>query len=130
MVKSGKGYIARPTPGAREATVTVSAHTKDGTKSLGPGVKFRVKQIPTPIGMVAGKTGDDIMSKGEIGLIGAVSAKLEGFDFDLPFPVVSFDLTTVNNTGLLLTKSTVGNVLSADIKKTACQCQALTAFCI
>jgi gliding motility-associated protein GldM len=117
MVKSGKGYIARPTPGAREATVTVSAHTKDGTKSLGPGVKFRVKQIPTPIGMVAGKTGDDIMSKGEIGLIGAVSAKLEGFDFDLPFPVVSFDLTTVNNTGLLLTKSTVGNVLSADMKK-------------
>jgi len=117
MVKSGKGYIARPSAGAREATVTVSAHTKDGVKSLGPGVKFRVKQIPTPIGLVAAKTGDDNIGRGELGLIGAVSAKLEGFDFDLPFPVVSFDITTVNNTGLLLTKSAVGNIVNAEMKK-------------
>jgi gliding motility-associated protein GldM len=116
IVKSGKGYIARPSVGAKDAAVTVSAKTKSGTKSIG-SVKFRIKQIPTPIGMVAGKIGDDVLSKGELGLVGAVSAKLEGFDFDLPFPVVSFDLTTISSSGLLLTKSASGNIVNADMKK-------------
>jgi gliding motility-associated protein GldM len=116
MSKSGKGYIARPASGAREASVTVSAKTTSGNKNLG-SVKFRVKTIPTPLGLVAGKTGDDAISKGELGLIGAVSAKLEGFDFDLPFPVISFDLTTINSSGLLITKSASGNIVNADMKK-------------
>ncbi len=116
LSKSGKGYIVRPAAGAREASINVSATTKTGTKSLG-SVKFRVKQIPTPLGMVAGKTGDDAMSKGELSLIGAVAAKLEGFDFDLPFPVISFDLTTVGSSGLLSTKSANGAILTADQKK-------------
>jgi gliding motility-associated protein GldM len=115
IAKSGKGYVARPAAGARDASVTVSARTKSGTKSLG-SQKFRIKDIPTPLGMVANKTGDDQMSKGEMGLIGAVFAKLDNFDFDLPFPVVSFDLTTLSNNGLFVTKSASGNILTADMK--------------
>ena len=115
--KSGKGYIARPSSGgAKEASVTVSAKTSSGTKSLG-SVKFRCKDIPTPLGMVAGKIGDEALSKGEIGLIGAVSAKLENFDFDLPFPVISFELTTISSSGLLITKTANGNICSEDMKK-------------
>jgi gliding motility-associated protein GldM len=115
IVKSGKGYVARPSPGAHDAAVSVSARTKSGTKSLG-SVKFRLKPIPTPIGMVANKTGDDQMSKGEMGLVAAVFAKLDNFDFDLPFPVVSFDLTTLSGNGLFITKSASGNLLNADMK--------------
>jgi gliding motility-associated protein GldM len=114
--KSGKGYVARPQSGNKDCKITVSAKTTSGTKNLG-SVPFRIKQIPTPLGLVAGKTGDDNISKGELGLIGAVSAKLEGFDFDLPFPVVAFDVTTISSSGLLITKSASGAILSEDMKK-------------
>jgi len=115
MVKSGKGYVARPSPGAKEATVTVSAKTKTGSKSIG-SAKFRVKTIPTPVGMVNGKTGDDVVSRPEAQLIGAVSAKLDGFDFDLPFPVVSFDLSTQAG-GLFATESSKSNIVTGGQKK-------------
>jgi gliding motility-associated protein GldM len=117
MIKTGKGFIAKPTVGGTSCTVIVSAKTKSGGTKAFPPVKFRVKQVPTPVGMVMKKTGDAKVSKGELSSIGAVEAYLEGFDFELPFPVVSFDLTTAGASGLLETRSAGNNVLTADMRK-------------
>jgi gliding motility-associated protein GldM len=117
MVKSGKGYIARPTLGQSTCTVNVSAKTSGGGTKAFPPQKFRIKQVPTPVGMVIKKTGDQKVSKGELANTAFVEAYLEGFDFELPFPVVSFDLTTAGASGLLETKSASNNMLTADQKK-------------
>ncbi len=90
---SGPGkYIATATtPG--EASITVSAKTKDGVKAQGPPVKFRVKPIPPPVAKAGGKTGTAVMSVNEVKGIGGIGAELAGFDFDAKFVVTSFEFT-------------------------------------
>ncbi len=117
MVKSGKGYIARPALGQTTCKVIVSAKTAGGgTKAFPPQV-FRIKQVPTPVGMVLSKTGDQKVTKGELANTAFVQAYLEGFDFELNFPVVSFDLTTAGASGLLETKSASSQMLTQDQKR-------------
>lgn len=80
-------FIARVSkPG--EVTVTVSS----GDKVIGTS-KFRVKRVPDPVCYVGGKKGDFIISKAELTAIEGVDVKLENFDYDLKFDVVSFDIT-------------------------------------
>ena len=88
-VKSGdaKGMI----------NVNVSKKTKDGNKSAGPPMVFRVKKVPSPQASFAGVVGDGKVSKGEIMSAGGVIPKLEDFVFDLKFPVVSWNMSVFVN---------------------------------
>jgi gliding motility-associated protein GldM len=98
---SGPGkYIATATtPG--EASITVSAKTKDGVKAQGPPVKFRVKPIPPPVAKAGGMTGTAVMSVNQVKAIGGIGAELAGFDFDAKFVVTSFEFTaTVKGKGI------------------------------
>lgn len=108
----GKYMVNVPqTMAGKECTVNVSARTKNGTKSMGQGVKFRVKTVPNPVPEIYGKRGAATIKQGELQFIKNVVAKLDDFQFDLTFPVVSFDVS-MNVNGLEVTESTVGASLS------------------
>ena len=103
-------YIVR-VKGGKECTVNVSAKTKNGVKSMGQGVKFRIKQVPSPVPTVYGKRGTDAIKQGELGFVKSVVPVLDNFEFDLKFPVVSFDVA-MNVNGLEVSVSNSGGSLS------------------
>ncbi len=105
---AGKWEVQGLSPG--EATINVSARTKDGTKPQG-SFKFRVKKIPDPVAKVGGKSGNVDMKKVELSAIGGVVADLPGFDFDAKFVVTEFELTAVVK-GALKSEPCKGNSLS------------------
>jgi gliding motility-associated protein GldM len=104
----GKGVV-RVSSGT-EATINVGAKFGNTNKSMG-AFKFRVKRVPDPVAYVAGKKGDDIITKGELLSVQGVLAKLENFDFDLKFDVISFDMS-MNLKGSFVTESSQSNRLS------------------
>ncbi len=85
-------YVVRVSKG-KEATVSVSARTKNGVKSMGAGLKFRVKPVPNPVPEFMGKRGTDVIKQAELTGAFGVMAKLDNFEFDLKFPVVSFSVS-------------------------------------
>lgn len=105
MVKVGNNMAGK------EVTVNVSAKTKAGVKSMGPGVKFRVKTVPNPVPTVYGKRGTDVIKSGEIQFVRGVVPMMDNFEFELKCPVVSFDVS-MNVNGLEVTESTNGPQLS------------------
>lgn len=93
---SGAGkYIVRGTAEAKDAKIMVSARTKDGVKAQGPPQLFRVKRIPDPVAAIGGKKGTSEIRRVDVAGIGAVAAKLEGFDFEANFIVTSFEFTAI-----------------------------------
>jgi len=104
-------YNVRVGASAKEAVVNVAAKTKAGVKSMGPGVKFRVKQVPNPVPTVYGKRGTDAIKQGELQFIKSVVPMLDNFEFDLKFPVVSFDVS-MNVNGIEVSESAKGGSLN------------------
>ncbi|HXB39109.1 MAG TPA: gliding motility protein GldM [Bacteroidia bacterium] len=93
---SGAGkYIVRGSSEAKDAKIMVSAKTKDGVKAQGPAQIFRVKRIPDPVAAIGGKKGTSEIRRVDVAGIGAVAAKLEGFDFEANFIVTSFEFTAI-----------------------------------
>jgi len=96
---SGAGkYIVRATsetPKGQDAKINVSAKTKDGVKAQGPPAPFRVKRIPDPVATIGGKKGTSEIKRVDVGGIGGVVARLEGFDFEANFIVTSFEFTAI-----------------------------------
>lgn len=114
-ISGSKGkYTVRVSAGT-EATITVSAKIGGGNKPMGPPFKYRVKRVPDPVTVVGGKKGDDIMTKAEASAIAGIIPRLENFDFDLKFDVMSFDLSYTQN-GLINTLSATGNACTAAMK--------------
>lgn len=103
-------YIVRVT-GGKEVTVNVSARTKTGVKSMGPGLPFRVKPVPNPVPEFMGKRGTEIIKQVELKGASSVFARLDNFEFDLKFPVVSFSVS-MNVNGVEVEESTNGSALS------------------
>jgi gliding motility-associated protein GldM len=101
LAPAGPGkYIATATT-AGEASISVSAKTKDGVKAQGPPVKFRVKPIPPPVAKAGGMTGTAVMTVNQVKAIGGIGAELKGFDFEANFVVTSFEFTaTVKGKGI------------------------------
>lgn len=107
-ISGSKGKYVVRVNGGTEATVNVSAKFGSQSKSMGPGVKFRVKRIPDPYAYVNGQKGDIAIKKGLLIAAGAVVPKMEGFDFDLTPVIASFTMT-VNIKGDLKEMSTSGS---------------------
>ena len=107
-MKPGKGT---------EATVSVSVEMPNGQRKSMPGVKFRVKSVPNPSPQFAGKgAGDATVKKAELTAALGVIAKMEGFEFDLKFEVVEFNIG-VSVSGTYAEKSNKGNTLNAEQKE-------------
>jgi len=106
-------YIVKVTAAmsGKECSVNVSAKTKTGVKSMGQGVKFRVKSVPDPVAEFAGKRGTDVIQQAALKGSSAVMAKLDNFEFDLKFPVMSFSVS-MNVNGQEIEEATNGSALS------------------
>ena len=76
---------------AKEVKINVSGKLPDGT-SVSDSKVFRIKEIPRPIGNVAGRdaSGGAIRMPRNTAAVAQVSAKLPDFVFDLNLNVVSF----------------------------------------
>lgn len=113
--KSSEGYIVKPGSG-QDAVVGVTVTNPDGTKKTMPGVSFRVKNVPDPTPIFAGKgVRDNTVKQAELRAAQGVIAKLENFQFDLRFDVVSYTVSATIG-GNLLEKECRGPALSADAK--------------
>ena len=108
--KNGTSYIIKPGK-ASELTVNVSATLSSGEKVNSPK-KFRVKDIPTAMGMARGEFGVVRMPKTSIGRA-PISAGLPDFVFDLKLKVNKF---TVKVPGQLAV-TVNGTVFNAAAKK-------------
>lgn len=86
---AGKFDVFVTSPG--KATVNLSAKDKDGKAVVG-SKEFRVKYIPDPTPVIAGKNGG-AMGTGEWKAQLGVVAELKDFDFDAKFNVTGFDMT-------------------------------------
>ena len=72
----------------REVKINVSGTLPDGNR-VSSVSSLRIKDIPKPAGYFRGKSGSFTLPKSSLER-GAVDAKLEDFDFDLPLQVKSF----------------------------------------
>ncbi len=94
--KKGNVYVVNPKPGKAglKAIVTVSAKNNGKTRRIG-SKEFRIKRVPDPVAMVAGKKEGKI-SKNLLKAQQAVFAEMgDDFDFDLEFRVTGFTVSII-----------------------------------
>jgi len=85
----------------------------NGNEKIGM-MEFRVKYVPDPVAKVAGRKSGDI-TKNELLKQRIVQVDMEGFDFDIPFKVKEFKITT-SNKGLLTDISSKSNEINEEQK--------------
>ena len=116
LSKATNGYIVKPGKG-NEATISATVTNPDGSKKSMPGIKFRVKNVPSPTPYFGGKSVDDAtIKKTELTAAAGVIAKMVDFEFDLKFEVVEFKVTMMVN-GTPIEKMTKGPAVSGDMKE-------------
>lgn len=116
LTKSADGYVMKPGKES-EATIGATVTNPDGTKKAMPGMKFRVKNVPSPRPYFAGKSVDDeTIKKTELTAAAGVIAKMIDFEFDLKFDVVEYKVTMVIG-GTPIEKVTKGAAVSGDMKE-------------
>ena len=91
--------------------VSVSADINGKKQTFGKK-EFRVKNVPDPKPYFAGKTGSTTIAIRELLAAPGVIAKMENFEFDLRFEIVSY---------------TVSATVKGKVAEQACQGPALTA---
>ena len=92
LVKSGEGYIASPRIVGKLANVLVEGKMDGKWRKL-KSVEFRVKPIPDPVAMVAGKNSGAI-NKNLLAMQTGVDAVMKEFDYDLKFKIKGFTVST------------------------------------
>lgn len=115
MRPSGKpgSYIVTVQSGTK-ATINVGAKLNGVQKSMG-SFEFRIKRVPDPVCFVGSIKGDGQMTKGELNGVSGVFARMENFDFDLSFSVVSF-VMSMNVNGVFVEKKANGPAITAEMK--------------
>lgn len=84
--------VATGTAG-KKAIIKLSGTLSDGTTTKDFGTfEYRIKNIPDPYPVIANRRGGNIPAS-ELRVQEAVFAKLDNFDFEAKFTVVSFDVT-------------------------------------
>jgi gliding motility-associated protein GldM len=115
MRPAGKpgSYIVTVSQGTK-ATINVGAKLNGVQKSMG-SFEFRVKRVPDPVAYVGSIKGDGQMTKAELNSASGVFARMEGFDFDLSFSVVSF-VMSMNVNGVFVEKKGNGPAITGEMK--------------
>ncbi len=106
-------YIVSVSSGTK-ATINVGAKLNGVQKSMGT-FEFRIKRVPDPVAYVGSIKGDGQMTKGELTSASGVFARMENFDFDLSFSVVSF-VMSMNVNGVFVEKKANGPAITAEMK--------------
>jgi hypothetical protein len=103
---------------AGKCYVNVSAELEAGSgkfKNMGKK-EFRVKRVPPPIASFMGIEGEGKITTGKLKVAKGVLAKMKNFDFQLPFKVISFDMS-ISVGGLFVTEKSNNNRLTSNMKK-------------
>jgi gliding motility-associated protein GldM len=116
VTPKGNGKYEFNFSGTGECNVSVSAKTKEGVKSQGPPVKFRVKPLPKPELKLSGKFAPQELKKSELGMISGLGAGANGFDFQANYVVISWEVVGKSN-GKLGSSAGNGNNLDATAKQ-------------
>jgi gliding motility-associated protein GldM len=90
--RSGNGWIAIPRQPGNALIEVIADVYGDGKKKNMGAMEFRVKNIPDPIGKVAGRKGGFI-DKNLLVAQMVVNADLENFEFDAKFTVTEFTVS-------------------------------------
>jgi len=106
-------YIVTVSSGTK-ATINVGAKLNGVQKSMG-AFDFRIKRVPDPVAYVGTIKGDGQMTKGELNALSGVFARMENFDFDLSFSVVSF-VMSMNVNGVFVEKKANGPAITPEMK--------------
>jgi gliding motility-associated protein GldM len=106
-------YIVTVSQGTK-ATINVGAKLNGVQKSMG-AFDFRIKRVPDPVAYVGNIKGDGQMTKGELNGASGVFARMENFDFDLSFSVVSF-VMSMNVNGVFVEKKANGPAITPEMK--------------
>jgi hypothetical protein len=95
VVNNGNGHyiIKVDSVGNSQIRISVGIKSKTGMKNMG-SMEFRVNAVPSPSATFAGIDGDGIVGIDELRKAAGLIPKVEGFVFDLRFPVISWRLTT------------------------------------
>ncbi|MBK6368733.1 MAG: gliding motility protein GldM [Flavobacteriales bacterium] len=116
LSKTSDGYIMKPGRES-EATIGATVTNPDGTKKSMTGMKFRVKNVPSPTAFFGGKSvNDETIKKAELTAAAGVIAKMIDFEFDLRFEVVEYRVTMIVG-GTPIEKMTKGPAVSGDMKE-------------
>ncbi|MBA3663307.1 MAG: hypothetical protein H0W61_03740 [Bacteroidetes bacterium] len=113
VAAKGNGKYEMTFGGTGDCMITVSAKTKDGVKSQGPPIKFRVKPLPKPDIKVGGKFAPPEMKKSDLAVVSAIGAGAAGFDFAANYIVQSLEVTGKVK-GKLVQGACQGSSLSGD----------------
>jgi gliding motility-associated protein GldM len=105
------GWIVKPARAGRDAVISVSAEV-NGEKRTMPVKKFRVKVVPNPVAVIAGKKGGQLRKNVLLAQRG-VLAQMEDFDFDLTFRITEFTVSA-NVGGFFNEKKAKGNKFTPD----------------
>jgi gliding motility-associated protein GldM len=97
VAPKGNGKYEFTFSGTGKCMVSVSAKTKDGVKSQGPPIEFRVKALPKPELKFNGKFSPNELKRGELSLISGLGAGASGFDFQANYVVTEWEVTAKNN---------------------------------
>jgi gliding motility-associated protein GldM len=87
-VSKGAGKYVFTFTGTGTCNISVSAKGK----SQGPAIAFKVKPLPKPDIKVGGKFAPSEMKKGELGMVAALGAGANGFDFAANYVVLNWEL--------------------------------------
>jgi gliding motility-associated protein GldM len=109
--KLGKGNFIAEVAGGTSAKVKVSAKVDGKTRPMGD-FEFRVKEVPNPVGLIAGVK-EGLISANRLAASPNVIPKMENFDFELFFKTTKFDLVFQVGTDLI-TKNVTGSSIPPD----------------
>jgi gliding motility-associated protein GldM len=116
VAPKGNGKYEFTFSGTGDCMISVSAKTKDGVKSQGPPIKFRVKPLPKPELKLSGKFAPSELKRGDLALVAGLGAGASGFDFQANYVVQKWEVVGKIK-GKLQNGEGTGPTLSADAKK-------------
>ena len=91
IANGGRGRYLVRVSGGTESTVNVM--WGDSVKVNLGSFKFRLKRVPDPVAYLGNLKADGFMTKVELQGVSGIFARMENFDFDLKFRVVSFEMS-------------------------------------
>jgi len=92
-VKNGTYNIFVPKQTGKDRRKEIKLSVRANNKLVGKAITFRVKKVPPPYPSIAGVVGYGEITKTELSRAPGIAAKLDNFDFDLKFKVVSATMT-------------------------------------
>lgn len=95
--RKGTEYVVKPNAGSagKRSVVSVYANIEGKSKFIGKQ-EFRIKRVPNPVPVVAGKEGGKI-SRGILAAQAVVLAEMKDFDFELEYKVTGFNVSVLKN---------------------------------